>query len=138
MINSLVVFFAAPHRSNIQLSRSASTYDSDYESNLCSPFELELSNADDDEEVSENETRKSGASSSDADHDYNDDADDDEDADDDVDDYDDESIGDCASGSANAAALDVSSTEGDWQGQRSAASPTEQHLHSLQSGGYKH
>lgn len=126
-------FNSAPHRSNIQLSRSASTYDSDYESNLCSPFDLELSNADDDEEVSENETRKSGASSSDGDHDYNDDADDDEDADDDVDDYDDESIGDCASGSANAAALDVSSTEGDWQGQRSAASPTEQHLHSLQS-----
>ncbi|XP_015766137.1 PREDICTED: mitogen-activated protein kinase kinase kinase 2-like [Acropora digitifera] len=126
-------FNSAPHRSNIQLSRSASTYDSDYESNLCSPFELELSNADDDEEVSENETRKSGASSSDADHDYNDDADDDEDADDDVDDYDDESIGDCASGSANAAALDVSSTEGEWQRQRSAASSTEQHLHSLQS-----
>ena len=134
MINSLVVFFAAPHLSNIRLSRSASTYDSDYESNLCSPIDLELSNADDDEEVSENETRKSGASSSDADHDY------DDDVDDDVDDYGDDviGVGDGASGSANAGALVVSSTEGEWQGQRSAALSTEQHLHSLQSGGYKH
>lgn len=134
MINSHVVFFAAPHESNMQLSRNCSTYDSDYESNICSPFDLELSNADDDEEVSENETRKSGASTSDADHDY------DDDADDDVDDYGDDviGVGDGASGSANAAALVVSSNEGEWQGQRSAALSAEQHLHSLQSGGYKH
>ncbi|XP_044178906.1 probable serine/threonine-protein kinase mps1 isoform X4 [Acropora millepora] len=122
-------FNSAPHLSNMQLSRSCSTYDSDYESNLCSPFDLELSNADDDEEVSENETRKSGASTSDADHDY------DDDADDDVDDYGDDviGVGDGASGSANAAALVVSSNEGEWQGQRSAALSAEQHLHSLQS-----
>ena len=134
MINSLVVLFAAPAGSNMELPRSSSIHDYDYESNLCSA--LEFSDVDDDDESYENDTRRGDASSVDADIDE----DDNDDAEDGDDDYEDDDIGagGGANGSSYASDSEVSRTEGDWPGQRSTALSTEQQLHSLQSGGCKH
>ena len=128
MINPLIVLFAAPDGSNMQLPRSSSTYDSDYA--------LELSDVDDDDESYENDARRGDASSVDADIDE----DDNDDAEDGDDDYENDDIGagGSANGSSYASDSEVSRTEGDWPGQRSTALSIEQQLHSLQSGGCKH